>query len=89
MKEFIKYNAGRIIASESTNNDLYHELFSTCLKKAIDLSIDWMPSHLDDPDNTKTPPTWVTERDIAGNKCADELADQAADEYKVGLQNSN
>ena len=54
-------------------------------RKKIDLSVAWMPSHLD-TDTSKTRPTWVTDRDVLGNSIADSHADIAADGYKVSLQ---
>ena len=40
-----KYIEGQQVAAKSVNNDLYHELFRTLLKKNIILEVTWMPSH--------------------------------------------
>ena len=81
-----KVQQGPSRAIKSNNRDLYHELLQTLIKKNISLSIDWMPSHLDDPKCKKVKPDWVTEINIKGNGWADKLAEEAAEECKVSIQ---
>ncbi len=60
-------------------------LFDFVKNKRLDLTVYWMPSHLDDPQaktkkgKLKVRPVWVHDHDIKGNKEADKLADRAAE----------
>jgi hypothetical protein len=65
---------GPELASTSINEDLLTDLFQLIDHKSIFLSMQWMPSHLDDPNVKKVRPEWVKEHHIRGNKSADRLA---------------
>ena len=41
------FNAGPVVAYKTNNCDLYAEIFESTVKKAIRLSVRWIPSHLD------------------------------------------
>ena len=83
------FDGGEKITCKSANSDLYHELFKPIHKKKLSLSAAWMPSHLKDPSCKKERPEWVTDRDIHGNSCADDLCGEAAKEYMVGPETSS
>ncbi len=62
------YHAGPNSGYRNINCDLYSKIYSLIFEKAIQLSVTWMPSHLD----TKTErPAHVMELDIQGNAHAD------------------
>ena len=71
------------MAAYKTNNcDLYAEIFETTVKKAIRLSVKWMPSHLD----VEQPlPPHVPLMDVKGNSQADRLAGIAAKRFALPL----
>ena len=58
---FDNFNKGPKHACRCTNADLYHELFLLTIKKAIRLTLKWMPSHLDTDDRAKQRSTAMAE----------------------------
>jgi hypothetical protein len=74
------FNKGPMAGRSSVNCDLYKELFDTLFQKGIQLSVRWMPSHLDNPDVL---PEGVSEFDVFANDQADEFARIAAQQCQV------
>jgi hypothetical protein len=77
------YSSGPEAGDVSVNCDLYNEIFSSARRKALRLSVRWMPSHLQEGGER---PTGVSLSDVRGNDHADKLARVAADKYQVPLQ---
>lgn len=80
-----KFQAGRSVASLSSNCDLYNGLGQTVIKKDVAFENHWMPSHLGDPITKKARPSHISDLDIEGNFLTDEYADIAAAAYTVSL----
>jgi hypothetical protein len=82
------YVAGRNVAALSSDCDLYYDLFQMLIRKSINLTLRWMPSHLNEPGCTKVRPADVSDVDILGNGFADKYAAEAALAHQVSLQTS-
>ena len=76
-------NRGEAYCTNSINADLYHEIFNILEVKDIELKVIWIPSHTDDPKSTRELPPGLTQVDVLGNKKADELARQAANDFEL------
>jgi len=74
------FNKGPMAGRNSANCDLYKELFDTLFQKGVQLSVRWMPSHLDNPNVL---PEGVSEFDVFANDQADEYARIAAQQCQV------
>ena len=83
-----KYNSGPIQASLSSNCDLYHKLFQIIRNRQPLLTVRWMPSHLADNDDTAPAnlPEGISQKDVIGNRFADQYAKEAAKLVQVPLQ---
>ncbi len=79
------FNKGPNACAKASNADLYKLLFKFIHDKQIDITVYWMPSHLNNPQaktkkgKPKIRPVWVHDYDIIGNNEADKLADRAAE----------
>ena len=80
--------AGRHVAALSSDCDLFYDLFQMLIRKSINLTLRWMPSHLNEPGCTKVRPADVSDVDILGNGFADKYAAEAALAHQVSLQTS-
>jgi hypothetical protein len=79
------YNSGPEAGDFTVNCDLYDEIFSSARRKALELSVRWMPSHLKEGDERPAGVSWA---DVKGNDHADKLARSAADKHQVPKQMS-
>ena len=78
------FHQGPDVASKATNHDLYRIIFRHIESKRLNVTLLWMPSHLDtQPDKEK--PDWVTDEHIIGNKQADRLAGISANMAEVDM----
>ena len=75
-------NGGPVACSRSMKCDLYRCIFSVTIKKAIKLTVRWMPSHLKD-EGVLSP--GVSRGDVHGNGLADDLAGKAAERFTLPL----
>ena len=78
------YNKGPKDAAFSSNCDLFRETFQIIIKKALKVTVRWMPSHLATKPNVVRPDD-VTDSDIKGNDLADHYAGLSAEAFQVPL----
>ena len=76
------FNKGYNHCKNTINADMYHKIFDEIDSKGLEVTVTWMPSHLD-TDPNKVVPGGITSRHIEGNKKADELASEAASDFEL------
>ena len=81
-----KFNEGRDAALQSTNCDLFKQLFNLIQAHNLSVTVRWMPCHLK-PDDRR--PEAVTEPDVIGNAFAEAQAGEAAKQHAVPVNGSS
>jgi len=76
------YSAGPIAAKNSSNCDMYQDLFKMQYEKAIQIRVRWMPSHQSNLDEIPVG-VLVSELDLQANRIADKLAGKAAAKFQL------
>ncbi len=85
------FNLGYCHARTKLNSDLYRYIFRLIRDKAIQFSVYWMPSHLDDAEQKERnlpTPEWVSRHHISGNSHADRLANSACQSHDLLIEDA-